>query len=423
MKKIQKIEDEIIYVNGATTFSVIGDPGCEGLGTYNMKVYAGALEASANSDFTLVVGDMVPDGKKHYYEEIQEITEAIAKKPLYVLRGNHDTGDYEQYFGRHNYAILTDDFAVIAIDNAMRTFEEEGLSLVKCVLAMEQVKQVVISFHIPVPNHFIQNCVSKEEFIRLKEAYEPWKEKVKYLLCGHVHSCFVDEVDGIPLICTGGGGAMIEDVSKEIRACDINHHIVSFFMEDGVLKYNIQDIHENGYMRERKDGILKEKLEEAIHSEMMAHLRYLTFADRAKKRGMSKIANLFEALAESEYRHARSFYSVLEQPSAFLDSIEMFIPEEEFEYDQLYRMMKEYCESHKAPLAEQAYEGARHAEKVHADLLKEAKNVEEFQHDTIYVCSVCGFVMTKDDAIDRCKVCGAPVRQFKVYEVEEDVAE
>ena len=62
MKKIQKIEDEIIYVNGATTFSVIGDPGCEGLGTYNMKVYAGALEASANSDFTLVVGDMVPDG-------------------------------------------------------------------------------------------------------------------------------------------------------------------------------------------------------------------------------------------------------------------------------------------------------------------------------------------------------------------------
>ena len=418
-KKIQIVKDKIIYFNDATTFSVIGDPGCEGLGSYNMKVYAGALEKSAASDFTIIVGDMVPDGTKSYYEEIQELTEVIAKNPVYVLRGNHDTGDYEQYFGYHNYAIITNKFALVAIDNAMRTFEEEGLLLLKQVLEMQEVERVVISFHIPVPNHFIENCVSEDEFERLKEVYTPWKEKVKYLLCGHVHSCFVDEVDEIPLICTGGGGAMIEDVSAEIKACDINHHIVSFFMEQETLQYEIQDIHENGYKKEQANPILKEKIEEAVQGEMMAHLRYLTFADRAKKRGMLKVANLFEALAESEYRHARNFYSVIEEPKAFLDSIETFIPEEEFEYDHLYQMMKDYCQLHKAPLAEQAYEGARHAEKIHADLLKEAKEVEAFEHDTIYVCPVCGFVMTEEYELERCEVCGAPKKQFKVFEAKE----
>ena len=64
--------------------------------------------------------------------------------------------------------------------------------LVKKVLALEEVRQAVLAFHIPVPNHFIQNAVSEEEFSKLQASYGPWKEKVAYLLCGHVHSCFVD---------------------------------------------------------------------------------------------------------------------------------------------------------------------------------------------------------------------------------------
>ena len=417
-KKIQKVIEPMIWQQDIQTFSVIGDPGCEGLGTYNMKIYAGALEKSAKSDFTLIVGDMVPDGSKKYYNEIQEITELIAHNPVYVLRGNHDTGDYEKHFGRHNYAIIAKDFAVIAIDNAMRTFEEEGLELIKQVLAMEEVKNVVLSFNIPVPNHFIENCVSEEEFTRLKEAYMPFKEKVKYLLCGHVHSCFVDEVDGIPLICTGGGGAMIEDVSEEIKASDVNHHIVYFYMEEGTLKYQFEDINETCYQREQEDAILKEKLEEAVKGEMMAHLRYLTFADRARKRGMNKIANLFEALADSEYRHARNFYAVLDQPPAFTATIKDFIPVEQFEYEQLYKMMQQYARENHAPLTRQAYENASSAERVHAELLEESMKMEQFEHDTIYVCPVCGFIMTEESALDRCIVCGAPARQFHKFQAE-----
>lgn len=414
--RMVKVSQPIIKLSDVHSIGIIGDPGCEGLGTYNMKVYAGALEESSRDDITLIVGDLVPAGTKHYYQMIQEMTEALAGNDVYSLRGNHDTGAYTEYFGLKNYALIAEHFTVVVLDNAMRTFEEEGLELLSKVLSMEEVHQVIIAFHIPVPNHFILNCVSDEEFSRLKKAYEPWKEKVKYMLCGHVHSRFEDQVDGIPLICTGGGGAMIEDVSKDIRACDIEHHIVHFNEEGGQLNYKIFDLSEDCYSRERKDTILKQKLQETVQGELMAHLKYLMFADRAERRGMGRIANLFRALAASEYYHARNFYSVLERPAAFRESAGSYIPGEEFEYERLYKMIGEYAREHQNPLASQAYAGAAAAEKEHADLLKKASDLEHFDENVIYVCPICGYVMAGESAPDRCPVCGGPSRQFDAFE-------
>lgn len=414
-KKIVKVLEPVVRLANIHSVGVIGDPGCEGLGTYNMKVYAGALEESGRDDITLIVGDLVPAGTGHHYRMIQELTELLAGNAVYSLRGNHDTGAYTDYFGLKNYALLADDFAVIVLDNAVRSFEEEGLSLLKQVLSMEDVRRAIIAFHIPVPNHFIQNCVSEEEFARLRTAYAPWKEKVKYLLCGHVHSRFEDQVDGIPLICTGGGGAMIEDVSKDIRACDVEHHVVHFYMEEGTLKYRIANLSEDCYGREREDAILCQKLEETVQGELLAHFRYLMLADRAERRGVDRIATLFRALAASEYYHARSFYSILEHPAPFMESIEKYIPGEDFEYQYLYRMLAGYAKDHGSPLAEQAYAGAAMAEKVHAALLAQAADVEGFAEETIYVCPVCGHVMTGPAAPERCPVCGGPKKQYEVF--------
>ena len=419
--KIQKVNEPIVYLSGVSSLGVIGDPGCEGLGTYNMKVYAGALEKTGEDDITLIAGDLVPAGNAHYYGEISSLTEVIAHNDIYVLRGNHDTGEYTDYFGRKNYALFAEGFAVVVLDNAMRTFEQEGLDLLTKVLGMEEVHQVMVAFHIPVPNHFIRNSVSEEEFIRLKEAYAPWKETVKYLLCGHVHSRFEDVVDDIPLICTGGGGALIEDVSEDIRACDVEHHIVHFYMENGVLKYRFDNLSENGYQRERKNLILKENLEKTVVGELMAHLKYLTFADRARRRGMEKIANLFEALAASEYHHARNFYSVIENPNPFGETVKTFVPGEEFEYQRTYKMMEEYADENGALLTRQAFSGAAAAEKVHAELLKEATDMEGFQKETIYVCPICGYVMAGDYIPERCPVCGGPSRQYEVFQAKEEM--
>lgn len=415
-KKMIKVTDSVISLPGLHSVGVIGDPGCEGLGTYNMKVYAGALEETGRDDITLVAGDLVPAGTKHYYNTIREITESLAENDVYCLRGNHDTGDYVDYFGRKNYALLGENFALIVLDNAGRTFEEEGLSLLSKVLSREEVRQAIVAFHIPVPNNFILNCVSEEEFDRLRQAYGPWRDKVKYLLCGHVHSRFEDQVDGIPLICTGGGGAMIEDVSKDIRACDVEHHVVHFYEEEGQLKYRIANLSDDCYGRERENGVLRQKLEETVEGELMAHFKYLMFADRARRRGMDRIANLFSALAASEYYHARNFYSVLDRPAPFRESVETYVPGEEFEYQHLYKMIAKYAGEHESPLAEQAYTGAAAAEKEHASLLKKASPIEEFEVNKIYVCPICGYVMTGESVLERCPVCGGPQKQYEVFE-------
>lgn len=418
--RMVKVKDSIIRLRNVHSIGVIGDPGCEGLGTYNMKVYAGALEETGRDDITLIVGDLVPAGTKRYYEAIQEMTEVLAENDIYALRGNHDTGAYTEYFGRKNYALLADHFAVVVLDNAVRSFEEEGLGLLSEVLSMEEVGQVIIAFHIPVPNHFILNSVSEEEFSRLKKAYGPWKEKVKYLLCGHVHSRFEDQVDGIPLICTGGGGAMIEDVSEDIRSCDVEHHVVHFYERDGILDYKITNLAEDCYGRERKDGILKQRLLETVQGELMAHLKYLMFAERAKRRGMERIANLFQALAASEYYHARNFYSVLERPAAFMESVQEYVPGEQFEYERMYQMLGEYAKEHRYPLAEQAYAGASAAEREHAALLQKASDMDSFAETVIYVCPICGYVMSGDSAPERCPVCGGPKRQYEVFDSGKD---
>ena len=413
--KIVSVQEPVIRIKGLRSIGVIGDPGCEGLGTYHMKVYASALEETSQDDITLVVGDLVPVGTAHHYQTIRGTTQALAENPVYVLRGNHDTGAYTDYFGRKNYALLGDRFALVVLDNALRSFEEEGLSLLSQVLDMEEVEQVIVAFHIPVPNHFIQNCVSQEEFERLRQAYGPHREKVAYLLCGHVHSRFVDEVDGIPLICTGGGGAMIEDVSESIRAWDVEHHVVHFYEEDGALRYRIADLPEDGYGRERNDPLLRQQLEATVQGELLAHFRYLMYADRARRRGMERVAQTFQALAASEYYHARSFFSVLDQPAPFKEAARAFIPGEAFEYERLYPMLAAYAQEHGSPLAEQAYLGAAAAEKKHAAILEQAAGLDESTLPRVYVCPICGYVMTEGAVPDCCPVCGGPKRQYEVF--------
>lgn len=415
MKKMQRIKDRINRLPQVESIGVIGDPGCDGLGTYNMKVYAGALEKSGKNDITLIVGDLVPAGTVSYYNDICYFTETVAENSVYVLRGNHDTGHYRDYFGEHNYALLLKDYTVVILDNATRKFEQEGLDLLEEVLSMDEVKRVIISFHIPVPNNFIKNSVSQEEFDRLKKAYGNNKEKVKYLLCGHVHSKFEDMVDGIPLICTGGGGAMIEDVSDDIKAADIEHHMIHFFSDNGEIKYRFENLWDNCYGREAKDSILRDQIMDTVQGELMAHLRYLMHADRARRRGLDQLAAIFEALATSEYFHARNFYSVIERPPVFSKAGREFQKTEEFEYKNFYRMMQKYCKDHKLPLAEGAYRMAMAAEQQHAKILENVSDGKKMVNESLYVCPICGHLMTEETKKERCPGCGAPEREYLKY--------
>lgn len=198
--------------------------------------------------------------------------------------------------------------------------------------------------------------------------------------------------------------------------CDVEHHVVHFYEKDGKLSYQISDLLEDCYSRESEDKILNQKLQETVQGELFAHFKYLMFADRAKRRGMDRISNLFHALAASEYYHARNFYSVLERPASFLESVETYVPGEKFEYEYLYQTIIEYAKKQQEPLAEQAYSKAAAAEQVHANLLEEAVDMETFAKEKIYVCPICGYVMTEETVSERCIVCGGPKRQYEIFE-------
>ena len=55
------------------------------------------------------------------------------------------------------------------------------------------------------------------------------------------------------------------------------------------------------------------------------------------------------------------------------------------------------------------------AEKEHTDLLKKATDMDGFDEGAIYVCPICGYVMTGETAPERCPVCGGPGRQYEVF--------
>jgi rubrerythrin len=96
------------------------------------------------------------------------------------------------------------------------------------------------------------------------------------------------------------------------------------------------------------------------------------------------------------------------------------VPGEEFEYHHLYQMLATYAQNHFHPLAKQAYTGAAEAEKEHAHLLKEAKDMEHFEKNTFYICPICGYLMSDQTHKDRCPVCGGPKNQYKVFSALSD---
>lgn len=99
----------------------------------------------------------------------------------------------------------------------------------------------------------------------------------------------------------------------------------------------------------------------------------------------------------------------------YFHEVETYVAGEEFEYEYLYKALAKYANEHQYPLAQQAYEGAGAAEKIHAAILKEAANVKTYEGTTVYVCPICGYVMAGDSIPERCPVCGGPERQYEKF--------
>jgi rubrerythrin len=163
----------------------------------------------------------------------------------------------------------------------------------------------------------------------------------------------------------------------------------------------------------------RENLESAFAGESQANRRYLFFAEKAESEGQKRIARLFRAAAEAETVHARNHLKVLQGIKSTKENLQAAISGENHEFTQMYPEFIETGNSENDKKAVDSFDLANKVEKIHHSLYREA--LGDLEKGTVgelkpfYVCQVCGNTV-EGEAPDRCPVCGAPKKMFKLIE-------
>jgi rubrerythrin len=174
-------------------------------------------------------------------------------------------------------------------------------------------------------------------------------------------------------------------------------------------------------------------LQSAFAGESQAHMRYMVYADKARKDGFPNVGRLFDAIAWAEQIHASSHFVVMRNevgdaittagagfglgPTA--QNLGVAIGGEDFEVAEMYPVYKAAAEFQQERGAIQSFDWAWQAEKTHSALYKLAKEAVEAGNDyaigTLHVCSRCGHT-TPDGLPDQCPICKAKPEMYRAFE-------
>lgn len=409
---IVKITSVANQIDEFESVTIIGDPGCDGLGAATMNVFANALTA-ISSDMTIIAGDIVHNGIRPLYSTVSSFVNSVSKNNVYMLCGNHDTAWYDEYFGLRNYFLYNSRCLFIILDNSSRSFENNALDTLETALRDYRRENIVILFHYPPPNSICSNSVNAENWQKILSVIEPYKENIRMTLSGHVHSYFEDVVDGIRVIVTGGGGARIEHVNAKIDPVLAHHHIVKlYFDESGILRHQHVALESRHYTIESDKPELRLRLETTLANESVAHVRYMLFAEDAMEKGLKGLAKMFRAFAESEFHHARNHMFVLNELGTTKDNIDNAYRRECEEVDKIYKEDLDFCRSGHYGLSEYVFYDSIEAEKIHRkqleNIISSYENNTDIPEKTYHVCRSCGFTFAGSEKPRVCPVCGAP---------------
>ena len=159
-------------------------------------------------------------------------------------------------------------------------------------------------------------------------------------------------------------------------------------------------------------------LEAAFAGESQAHMKYLAFADKAKRQGFPNVARLFEAIAYAEQVHATNHFKVLGNLGKTVANLEAAIGGETYEVEEMYPAFLAVAELQGEKSAVRSNTWALEAEKVHAEMYGEAKTAVEAGKDAqvgqVYVCSVCGWT-GEGEPPDECPLCKAKKEKFVTF--------
>ncbi|SHO51190.1 rubrerythrin family protein [Anaerocolumna xylanovorans] len=181
-----------------------------------------------------------------------------------------------------------------------------------------------------------------------------------------------------------------------------------------------------------KNAMTSDFLHSAYGGESMAHMRYLTWGTMAEKEGFPNIAKLFEAIAYAERVHANNHFKEIGGNTAdatvvagavfgtgkTVDNLQGAINGELHEVEQMYPVYLNAAEFQEEKGAQRSFHFALEAEKIHAELFKQAQDAakgnQDIKLEAVYVCPICGHTIL-DGAPDNCPVCGAKKEMYKKF--------
>lgn len=153
-------------------------------------------------------------------------------------------------------------------------------------------------------------------------------------------------------------------------------------------------------------------LKAAFAGESQANRKYLAYAKKADEEGFPGVAKLFRAAAHAETVHAMSHLRALGAVRSTKENLQDAVAGETYEFTQMYPDFITEAEAEGSSQAKHAFELANEAEKIHAELYKQASAQLDEKGDTTYhVCEICGNIV-EGEAPDKCSICGAPKNKF-----------
>ncbi|MFH1063345.1 MAG: rubrerythrin family protein [Candidatus Omnitrophota bacterium] len=162
----------------------------------------------------------------------------------------------------------------------------------------------------------------------------------------------------------------------------------------------------------------EQNLKAAFAGESMAHMKYLVFADKAKKEGKPNVARLFQAIAYAERVHATNHLKVLSGIGTTEENLQKAQDGEHFEVEEMYPAYNDEAERQGEKEAARSTRYALEAEKIHEQMYKNAKKTvstgKDIELADVLICSICGYTV-EGESLDFCPICGAKKEVFKKF--------
>jgi len=162
----------------------------------------------------------------------------------------------------------------------------------------------------------------------------------------------------------------------------------------------------------------KQNLGAALAGESQAHVKYLAFAEAARRDGKPNVARLFEAISYAELVHATNHLRALGGVGATVENLQAALGGETFEIEQMYPAYVAVAKEQDETRALRSMNYALEAEKIHAVIYKDTGEKvaagADFTDQPVFICPVCGHTVI-GSAPHECPICGAKQDRFRKF--------